>query len=605
MGLTGKQKKYIKKHRKEKTLGEMASVLKVSRKEIEKYLEKRLGKGKYRQVVNKRQKCPNNSLQERILSFNLKQWFKKNKVVLASLALLVFITYANSLNNEFVSDDLGAIAQNPRLESLDYALSDPRSFVRPLLYFAAFKIGGATPFVYRLINIIFHTGVTLLVYCLISLVAASPAAVLAAVIFAVHPILTESVTWISGGAYPQYTFFLLLSLIAYIFSSYRRDKKIFAASVACFLLALASSEKAIVLPPLLLLFTFSFDKLRKNWKSLTFFFILALSWGLAYIGRASRRVATLRTSFYQAPRQGTNPLIQIPVAITSYLELIFWPKDLTFYHSEMTFTQTEYLIRSCIFLAFLGGIVYAYRRQRQVFFWLSFFIIALLPMLTPFGISWIVAERYVYLGAIGIFVVVAMGFRQLLKNEKLRPGVGILFGLIILALLTRTIVRNVDWKDQDTLWLATAKTSPSSSQNHNNLGDYYGRRGDFEKAIEEFKRAIELNPNYAGAYHNLANAYRHVGETDWAIENYQKAAELNPNLWQSHQNLAVSYFDRGQLDLAEENMKKAIEVNPENANLYLNLGIVYLRMEDKPRAEEAFQKARQLDPQIQTPPTQP
>ncbi len=73
-------------------------------------------------------------------------------------------------------------------------------------------------------------------------------------------------------------------------------------------------------------------------------------------------------------------------------------------------------------------------------------------------------------------------------------------------------MRNFDWKNQDTLWLATAKTSPSSHQNHNNLGDLYARRGEYEKAVEEFKKAIELKPDYGDAYHNLANVYHQIGK---------------------------------------------------------------------------------------------
>ena len=101
--------------------------------------------------------------------------------------------------------------------------------------------------------------------------------------------------------------------------------------------------------------------------------------------------------------------------------------------------------------------------------------------------------------------------------------------LHLFALSVRTITRNADWKNQDTLWLATAKTSPSSPQNHNNLGDYYGRQGDLEKAAEEFKTAIKLKPNYGDAYHNLANIYHQMGEDDLAIENYRKALSFNPN----------------------------------------------------------------------------
>jgi tetratricopeptide (TPR) repeat protein len=179
-----------------------------------------------------------------------------------------------------------------------------------------------------------------------------------------------------------------------------------------------------------------------------------------------------------------------------------------------------------------------------------------------------VAERYVYLGALGIVVVVAVLFDKFLKINENAKMVGYFALVLIVACLSvRTIVRNRDWRSEDTLWLATAAVAPSGQQIHNNLGDVYARNGDLPKAVEEFKTAIAINPQYADAYHNLANTYQTMGQLDLAIENYKKAIEFNPNLWQSYQNIAAIYFNSGQFDLAEENIKKALELNPSDENL--------------------------------------
>jgi len=270
-----------------------------------------------------------------------------------------------------------------------------------------------------------------------------------------------------------------------------------------------------------------------------------------------------------------NPLVQIPVAVGSYLKLIFWPAALTLYQTEMAFSQAQYIVLLLISLFFLGTVIWSYFRNKNVFFWLVFFIVTLLPTLTPFKISWIVAERYVYLGTLGIIVVVAMLFDRILKlNENAKMIGYFLLTVIIASLSIRTIFRNKDWKSEDTLWIATAQVAPSGQQIHNNLGDVYSRQGDLPKAVEEFKTAIEINPNYADAYHNLANTYEQMNQSDAAIENYQKALSINPKLWQSYQNLAQIYFNAGDFQKALENMKKALEIDPQNPQLQNNLKVI-------------------------------
>lgn len=592
MVLTGKQKKYLKKHLRRKPLGKIAADLGVSEEEILKFLKSYWRKEKYQKFLAKQQRKISQDY-----PFDLKKWFIKNRLALIALVLLVFIAYANSINNVFVSDDIDGILKNPHLDEAKYIFANPFSFFYTLIHYLINKGFGRTPAFYRIANIFSHLGTTLTLYLLLRLSNLNnKIAIFAASIFAVHPILTESVTWISGGYYSYSALLVLLSFSIYIFSSGNKKSKYYLLSIFLYFLALSTSEKVIAFPIILFFYEFSLGKTKINWKKIIPFVILSGIWTLYLLGGFSTRVASLKTEFYQKP-QITNPLIQIPIAITSYLELIFWPKALTLYHSEMTFSQTEYFLKLGMFILFLGLIAYFFKKNRQILFWLSFFIIALLPTLTPFGVSWIVAERYIYLGAIGIFVVIASFFDKLTQIKKLKPWPIAIFALIIIALSARTIVRNFDWKNQDTLWLATAKTSPSSPQNHNNLGDYYARHGNYEKAIEEFKIAIELQPNYGDAFHNLANVYHQINKDNLAIENYQKALSFNTNLWQSHQNLAAIYFEHQDYQSTEQHLLKAVEISPDNPILYLNLGVVYLELQDTPKAKQVLQQVLQLDPQ--------
>jgi len=391
-------------------------------------------------------------------------------------------------------------------------------------------------------------------------------AVIAAALFAVHPILIESVAWISGSPYSISAFFFLLSFLFYLFSE--SDKKYFRYSILFFVLSIFASEKAMALFLVFALYEFSFGSLKHNWKKVMPFFSIGIFLAILYVSKIGSRVSGVETMSYQQGGGMYNPLVQIPVAIGTYLKLIFWPAKLTLYQTEMAFTQGQYVAFVLILLAFLGAVVWSWRKNKNIFFWLVFFVITLLPTLTPFKISWIVAERYVYLGTLGIIVVVALLFDKLLKLNENAKMVGYFALVVIIATLSvRTIIRNKDWKSEDTLWIATAQVAPSGQQIHNNLGDVYARQGDMQRAIQEFKMAIEINPNYADAYHNLANTYQQMGQLDLAVENYQKALSINPNLWQSYQNLAAIYFNSGQYDLAEENIRKALEINPGDQNL--------------------------------------
>lgn len=512
------------------------------------------------------------------IDFSLYQFLLKNINYFSGFFILIFIIYLNAFDNTFVSDDILGTQHNPVF--LDFSNLFSPTYWSYVPYFIFVKLGLTTPFCFRAINLLSHFGSTCLIFIILNILTAKKTlALFTALLFAVHPILIESVTWISGKPYSQSAFFFLASFLFYLSSmqSKENSRRFFFSSILCFFIALISSEKAVALFAIFPLYELAFGNLKKNGKKLWPFLILTIVFTTIFLSRTGQVMQALDTQFYNphTSEKFYNPLIQIPIAISSYLGLIFWPQGLTLYHSEMSFSTGIYLLCLLVFLVFSGLIFYGWKKNRFLFFWLTFFFISLLPTLTPLKVSWIVAERYVYIGTLGILAVFAYSLNWLLEKFPAKKNwLYLFFILIISSLSVRTIIRNIDWDTEDNLWIATAETSPSGFVIHNNLGDVYARQNNPEKAIAEFQKAIEINPGYADAFHNMANTYQATGKIQEAIINYQKAAELNPRLWQSHQNLASIYFFQKEFQKAFTEIKKALEINPANINLQENLKLI-------------------------------
>jgi len=595
MSLNNSQKKYIRRNIKNFSLSQIAQKLQVSEDDVVEYVKGRWGEEKFRNFIDKYNGSEEMATSAGENNFDMISFLKKNWLTLVFLAILVIATYWNSLHNDFVSDDVDGILKNRNIGDLKAVFTSSSQMAlfiaRPIINFLAYTIGGLHPIFFRIPNIIFHIGTVWTIFVLLSIFQSTSVAFFAASIIAVHPIFIESVAWISGGHYAQAGFFMLLSLLLYT----QKGKKWYYLSFLFFLIALSSNEKSICFPLILVFYEISRSSLQKRWKRLIPFLIAFLIGMTVFVSQIQTRVLSLKQANYQEVGVD-NPLVQVPIAITSYLWLIIWPDKLTLYHSELTFSPLEYGIRTGFYLLFLAVIGYSFKKNKNVFFWLMVLPLSLLIVLTPLRISWVVAERYVYLGATAIITVFAILLGRIGNNKILKPLTYVIFIVIVISLMTRSIFRNTDWKNQDNLWIATGKTSPSDPKTHNNLGDVYGRNGNLDKAIEEFGLAIRINPRYAEAYHNIANIYYRKGDVNTAIENYNKALYFNPRLWQSYQTLGIVYFNIGQFDLAESYMKKAAEFNPTNAEIRVQLGVIYLQIGQKEKAKEQFYEALRIDP---------
>lgn len=591
-----------------------------------------------------------------LIAFLSEHW-----VALLIITFLIFLSYINAWGNDFVSDDIEGILLNKNIDNLSYIFSLKLAFFRPLLYYVLFEIGGRDAVLFRTVNIVAHWGSTIVFYLIVSKFSEKRIGILSAVLFAVHPILVESVTWISAGSYVISAFFFLLSL--WFFITRHDCKKRYILSIIFFILATLNSEKTTILPLILITYLLSFEKITPKWKVVLPYFIITGLWAVWYFFLIKERIVIQQTVYYQQ-KGFDNPLIQVPAAISSYLELLFWPDKLSIYQSELHYTPWEFGIRAAITVLFFSVILVAFKKNKYIFFWLSFMVITLIPTLLPLKIAWVVAERYIYLGTTGIIAVIAYcAFRFKPKiSQTLFYGVVV---FVVVSLTIRTIVRNNDWKNEDNLFIATGRTAPSDFKTHNNLGWVYQKNGDYKKALKEFKKAIDINPYYieghnntgltymqmgdyknaalyfektiqlnpryvsayaslgtilikvkqydqaekyllksiklqpdfTPSYHNLGKLYELQDKNEQAIKMYEKALIIDPNTWQSHMNLGSVYYSLKDYQKAETYTKKAQELNPNNAELFISLSKIYMKLDKKQQARDALYNAIRIDPQ--------
>lgn len=271
MALKSKQKKYIRKNWKDKSVTSMAKTLSVERREVKVYvtrLERKSGKKSKKSEIEW-------EWWKEADTMTMRGWFKGNKWILLGLGLLVMVLYGWTINHAFVSDDVFGIVDRD-LSDWSLVWSNPLAFLRPLYYYIVNAIFGKSPAAFRFLNLLIHMSVVWVVYGLVERIYTKSAGVMAAVLVGIHPVMVESVTWISGGGHSQYSLFLLLSLgcfwwfmaLQVVGSEKKRKWWLYAGSLAFFLLALITSEKAVVFPAMLLLVLVMMRRLRRDWKYL-------------------------------------------------------------------------------------------------------------------------------------------------------------------------------------------------------------------------------------------------------------------------------------------------------------------------------------------------
>ena len=526
---------------------------------------------------------------------------KEQKTALIYIILLIilcFAVYSNSLNNAFVSDDIGAILENTFISQPSRYLLEPTNFLNSLIYL----VSGFNPFSYHLINIILHSINTILVFFFLRLFFKTESSFLAACLFATHPIHTEAVTWISGKPYLILTLFILTIYFLYHSATNsiiisRRNKIIrYMLSLSIFSYFILKDFGFFSLTPLLLILSdVTFKRWRKSWKLWIPFLVIVILRIILARGIISEHIFHMVTIIGNEEVSQINPIVKLTNVLFLHLGLLLWPVKLVFpYVSLRGFPITLELGAISLFFLIIS-LPFIFKKSREIFFGVCLFVLFLAPMYSPVAVTNVVAERYLYFPSISLCIFAAFLYERYAKNSyKSRRIMLSLFILIMSLYSIRTIIRNEDWRTPERLWQATLAVSNNDPSVNNELGRVYHRKGDIKRAITYFKKAIQINPNYAMAYYNLGIVYGCIDNIDEEIASYKKAIKVYPNFAQAYNNLGAAYRKLGKIEEEIVLYKKAIEINPEYAGAYYNLAIAYERNKEYELAIECCDKAREL-----------
>lgn len=511
----------------------------------------------------------------------VKKTFSKHVdfVFLLILSFATLFLFCFAIRAPYISDDVLAIQNNPTIlhfpQTIYYF-----SFVQPILYWVIANLFGNYPEFFRLVSIFFHLGSVYCAYYLLSRLYKKPIAFFAVLIFAIHPLIIESVTWISGSNYSRSGFFFLLSLVLFYRFTKTQKPLMCVFSFISFIFSLGSLEKVIPLAIVFPLFAFLYCK--KKYIIASFSFSLpTLVYLMDNIARIPERVAVLQQPFLNNHVSGF-PFLYAPQAIGEYVKLFFFPLQLTLYHPT-----PEGMIPLILFFFFIIILLFLIKKTPSLLFWCVVAFASLSVTIYSPKISWIVAERYAYLFVLAIATMIVVSAFSVAKSKILQQSVSIIFTIIFLVLFVRSLLRNYEWLDSVRFWESTATVSAADFGVHSDLGLALAEKKNWQRAIDEFSKSIAINPQYAAAYFYRAQAYTNFGDINYALQDYQQFINLNPLYFGAYQNVGALYLSQKQFDKAEYYAKRAIELAPQQIQLKINLAATYVD-------EKKFNEARLL-----------
>ncbi len=535
---------------------------------------------------------------------------QKKYLYIIVIFLLSSIVYLNTLRNGFVYDDKDLILNNSQVKeaSLGKIFSTPfwgeRKFglwrpITVLSFRLDYLVDKFSPFIFHFTNIMFHSLVALTLYFFFLLLTDKEnLSFFSSLIYAVHPIHTEAVSWIAGRSEILSALFFLLSFILLILFHKGEDKNFvyLILSGLFFLFSLLSKETGVTLPLIYSFYLVAFQRKKlkylKTWTGLIyllFLLIIYIHLRIKVLGGIIGPVGRAEY-FYQYPH--LTPLFTSPLLFFKYLKLSLFPFHLSvdYTFAPITHASTLFLFLSFFFLLYIFLIFFTFKHYILISFSLAFFPISLLPFLHIVPIGWLMGERFLYLPTIGISLLIGI----LLTKINSRWEYALLL-IILISFSAKTYMRNFAWKDEFTLWKITAEDNPNSVRAYYNLATFFKEKGKFKKALNFYSIAHKntkgrKEKSYADIYNNWGIILGEEGKFKRAEELLRKALEINPFLSTAYINLGNIFIDKGRLDEGIDYYKKAIVINPNEPMVYKNISWAYLKKNDLEKSEKFAKK---------------
>ena len=474
-------------------------------------------------------------------------------------------------NHDFLSN-LGNIFQAFKQDFFKIAGQQESSkiYYRPIVTLSLMidaKIGGVSPFMYHLSNLIFHLLASCLLFVFLKkLDYTKNLALLFSLVFAVHPGLTQAVAWVLGRNDTLMTIFVLAAFIS-LFNLKKNKWLHYFLHLLFFTLALFTKESAVAVIFLLAFYVLFLDKEKKIHFNRIFLFggwtIITISWFLIRnLAVESQKITVI--DFLK------NSILNFPVVI-KYLGKIIFPFNLSGFPTVRDTTFTFGII--ALALVILVLVFTKKKRYNFIFFGVSWFVLFLIPSFIAISIFPSLFEHRVYLPVIGIFIFLLE--TDLLKNihkKRLLLKVGL---PVILILSFAAFQHSRSFKNDFNFWKNVTGSSPHLALGHSYMGEQYLSRGLTDKAVSEYKQAVALNPSQRGAHNTLGVIYGSRQMYGEAEKEFKAELSYHPEAVDAMVNLAQLYFIRQKFKESEDLLKRSIQINPDYVKGYEALAIYY------------------------------
>jgi Flp pilus assembly protein TadD len=518
--------------------------------------------------------------------------------VLVLSTLLVFWQVGNF---DFINyDDDCYVYENPHVlsgltpDSITWAFTTCYyGYWQPLTWLSLMmdcQLFGPAPGWFHLVSLFLHLASTLLLFAVLKKMTGSlwPSAFVAAA-FALHPMHVESVAWISERKDVLSTFFLMLTLAAYVGYVKRPSVFRYLITLAFFVIGLLAKPMLVTLPFLLLLLDYwPLNRLdshghKHDGRKILYrmliekipFFILAVVSGI--ITFLTQQAGAVIIDVKAIPMK--DRIANVFFSYATYMGKMFWPQGLTLHYplsAISTITPGRFVL--CVLL--LAGVSFLairfWRTRKYLLVGWFWFVGMLLPVIGFVQFTWTpYADRFTYIPYIGLFIMVAWGLPELLAKwtqRKIALGISMIIVLTTLGMCSHRQVSY--WSDSFTLFSHAVEVTQDNYVAYNDLGLACDDRGRSTEAIECFSKAISIMPDFAEAHMNLGNVYGKLGRSAEAIDAYQQAIKFRPDYAEARYDLANEFRSQGRYDEAAGQYSAALSFKPDWPDCMNNLALL-------------------------------
>jgi len=547
------------------------------------------------------------------------------RMALVMVLAFTFLVFADTTRYQFTYDDRGQILENQGIRSWRYALhcftqhvweeQHPEghgNYYRPLfnLYLLVnFQLFHLNPAGWHVLLVLWHTLATLLVYMLARrLLKDEATALIAALIFGVHPAHIESVAWISGVTEPMLALFFIGSLLAYLrwrdgaatgVSSTNetvapRPAKWLAFSLCLYGLALFSKETALVMPVLLFVYEWLFGEPANRLATATRRAVPFLAMAAFYFVARGMVLKGISFASWQLPFSVT--LMTLPSLLWFYIRLLVWPTGLSaFYDTPYTMRPDAMFWVMCLGLAAVAAGLWLWaRRAKPIAIAVTLLILPILPVLnlSVFIEKEIAHDRYLYIPSIGFAILLAVAIRSL-HYDKIKiaamPALQVAATLAVtLGFAALTVMQSTYWTNDLQLFARGVAIAPQNDIALTNYANELFNRQRIDEAIPVFATVTERNPTYWRAFFNLGSCYLLKGDNDRAFQYRARAKEMKSLMDDITGRTALVTMRLGRIDEAEAIFQQAFAARPDIPDYQYGLGIVLKEKGDLQGALAAF-----------------